>query len=97
MLRNNIYNNKSPLFIIVGKSELNLILFNTQCYFTDFDDSEDDWESVNTTEFINETAHQLHDFVDRYFIQLSNLWSRRNSPGSLHRVTCLGTCTYLFD
>ena len=73
-----------------------MILLNTQRYFTDFDESKHDWENVNTTEFIDQTAHQLHDFVDRYFIQLPNLWSRHNSPGSLHRVTCLGTCTHLF-
>ena len=80
ILKSNINTCLEIIFIIIyppfyhcGKSELNLILFNTQCYFTDFDESEHDWENVNTTEFINETAHQLHDFVDRYFIQLSNL------------------------
>ena len=32
----------------------------------DFNPDVHQWEQFNTTEFINKTAHQLEDFIDRY-------------------------------
>ena len=33
--------------------------------FVDFNADEHSWEGVNATTFINDTAHQLEDFIDR--------------------------------
>ena len=38
---------------------------------TDFNPDDHNWEGVNATNFVNETAHQLENFIDRYTIHVS--------------------------
>ena len=40
-------------------------------FVLDFNSDDHNWEGVNATKFVNETAHQLEDFIDRYTLILS--------------------------
>ena len=40
-------------------------------FVLDFNPDDHNWEGVNTTKFVNETAHQLEDFIDRYTLIVS--------------------------
>ena len=54
---------KTILFVRAKKTVKN---YHNTIKLTDFSPKDHDWAKVNTTEFINRTAHQLEDFIDRY-------------------------------